>query len=296
MSRSVFRAIDVGMKCFAKSIIPALAFACASAYAEIPDAPDAPPPGEATPKSLNEALEKLNLPGIKINVEEWSVDVDSTVALRGGLLELVACMKDTKEHESIIAVEAKASHIHAALLLLGAEPGNPAIRKIVGDGPDSRFIDKPPRGGKIDVYLVLDTDDGKKEYPVTEFIQQAREDFDHTGNPVEHDDEPESFPSHSFLFTGSVLVEREEGQPRQYIADYSGNVISLVTFGDEMMSKPGFHDDSNYALMWEVRNDKLPALDEPVILRLKPQRGDGAEVGTGGVEAAEGGLDADDGE
>ena len=257
-----------------KSSVPTLftlAFAAVTALAE--EAPTPPAEG-APPQSLKEALEKLNLPGIKINVEEWSVDVNATVALRDGLLELVACTKDTKEHESIVAIEAKPSHIHAALLLLGAEPGNPAVRKIVGEGPDSRFIDLPPRGGMVDVYLVLDTPDGKKEYPITEFIEMARDEYDYAGNPVEHEKEAEPFPSHSFMFTGSVLVEQEEGQPRSYIADYSGHVITLVTFGDEMMSKPGFHDDANHALMWQVNNEKLPELDAPLTLRFKPQRGE----------------------
>ena len=256
-------------------ILLTLTLAAGPTFAEsTPDAPETSPAERAQSQSLNEALSKLNLPGIKINVEEWSVDVAATVALRDGLLELVACMKDTKEHESIVAVEAKPSHIHAALLLLGAEPGNPAVRKIVGEGEDSRFIDLPPRGGMIDVYLVIDTPDGKKQHPISDFIEMARDHYDYAGNPIEHDDEPDPFPGHAFMFTGSVLVERGEDQPRQYIADYSGNVITLVTFGDEMMSKPGFHDDANHALMWQVKNDKLPALDAPVTLRLKPQRGD----------------------
>jgi hypothetical protein len=49
---------------------------------------------------------------VKINPEEWCVDVEAKVCLREGLLELVACTKDTKEHESLVVVEAKPSHIH----------------------------------------------------------------------------------------------------------------------------------------------------------------------------------------
>ena len=270
-------------------------FACGIAYAQ-PTAQPAEPaaidpaPAESTtpgdppettrdaapPQDLNEALQRLNLPGIKISVEEWSVDVEATVSLRHGLLELIACVKDTKEHESIVAVNAKPSHIHAALLLIGANPGNPAVRKIVGEGDDARFIELPPRGDLVDVYLVINSEDGPQQHPISDFIEMARDDFDHLGNPVTYDDEPDPFPGHSFLFTGSVLVERGEGEPRQYIADYSGNVITLVTFGDEMMSKPGFHDDANHALMWQVKNTKLPELDSAVTLRFKPQRGKAA--------------------
>jgi hypothetical protein len=229
-------------------------------------------PAEAPPKSLEEALERLQLPGIKINTEAWSVDVDATVSLRHGLLELIACTKDSKEHESVIAVNAKPSHIHTALLLIGATPGNPAMRKIIGEGEEARFIDLPPRGGLVDVYLVIDTEDGKKEFPINQFIVKASDDFYQDPPKEDPDQKPEFYPTHTFMFTGSVLVEHGEDQPRQYVADYSGNVIALVTFGDELLSTPEIHDDANHALVWEVRSDKLPELDSPVILRLKPQR------------------------
>ena len=47
------------------------------------------------------------------------------VVLREGLLEMFCCLKRTKEHESILAVDAKAYVIHTGLVALGAEPGTP---------------------------------------------------------------------------------------------------------------------------------------------------------------------------
>jgi len=73
-----------------------------------------------------------------MNIEERCVDVESSVCLRHGLLELIVCTKGTKEHESIIMIEAKPSHIHTALLLLGAVPGNPAMRKPIDEGSQKR--------------------------------------------------------------------------------------------------------------------------------------------------------------
>jgi len=248
-------------------------------FAETPYAPPTPGPehtveaaAEAPPKSLEEALERLQLPGIKINIDSWSVDVEATVSLRYGLLELIACTKDSKEHESVIAVNAKPSHIHTALLLIGATPGNPAMRKIIGEGDEARFIDLPPRGGLVDVYLVIDTDEGKKEFPINQFIEKAHDDFYQERPAEDPEQKPELYPTHTFMFTGSVLVEHGEDNPRQYVADYSGNVISLVTFGDELLSTPEIHDDANHALVWQVRSQGLPEIDSPVTLRLKPQR------------------------
>ena len=87
----------------------------------------------------NAVAEPVKLPGIEINVQARCVDVEATVCLREGTLELVACTKDSKEHESIVAIAARPMHVHAALLLLGAEPGNPAIMKPV-EGEETSWL------------------------------------------------------------------------------------------------------------------------------------------------------------
>lgn len=227
---------------------------------------------DAEKNAMREALKRLEMPGVKINVDEWSVDVDAVVTLHDGFLELLACIKDTKEHESLISVNAKPSHIHTALLLIGGVPGNPAMRQVVGEGEEARFVDLPPRGGMVDVFLVIDSGEGPKEIPINQFIKKGQDDYHH--GTVEEQAEPalELYPTHSFMFTGSVLVERDKEGPRQYVADYSGHVISMVTFGDELLSTPDIHDDANHSLMWAVHSTGLPAVDAAVTLRLKPQR------------------------
>jgi hypothetical protein len=98
--------------------------------------------GGATNATLQAALQKLKFPGVAIDVQERCVDVESAVCLHRGALELVACTKGTKEHESIVAIGAKPMHIHAALLLLGAKPGSPATRQQLGDQA-GRWIEVP---------------------------------------------------------------------------------------------------------------------------------------------------------
>ncbi len=216
------------------------------------------------------ALRKLDMPGVRINLEEWSVDVESRVCLKEGLLELIACTKDSKEHESIVMIEARPSHVHTALLLLGAQAGNPAMQQAV-DPEKTRFRFIPPSGGKVDVSLVIKNSEGKQEEkPVSEFIMRAR-----GYDGIEEPDAPENaekFPTHTFLFAGSVLIGEGDG-PSRYLCDQSGNVISITTFGDELLCLDGMHDHSNESLIWEVDGEKLPELDAKVILRLRPQGG-----------------------
>ena len=53
------------------------------------------------------------------------VILQARVVLREGMLEHLMCLKGTKEHEAILATDAVARQIHAALLAIGAEPGHP---------------------------------------------------------------------------------------------------------------------------------------------------------------------------
>ena len=196
------------------------------------------------------------LQGMSVNLEEWCVDVDAYICLKKGVLELIACTKASKEHESIVAVESTAKHIHTALLLLGAEAGSPARRKPVDDEKNA-WMDVPPSGAPVDVFLVFDNEESAKpvEKPINEFITQ---------------EDGEIFSTNTFLFAGSILHSSDNNGPNHYMADKSGNVISISTFGDEVLCLPGLHSQVNTELYWNVAGDKLPDVGTPVILRLRP--------------------------
>ena len=194
------------------------------------------------------------------------MDVESSVCLHRGALELVACTKGTKEHESIVAIQAKPMHIHAALLLLGAKPGSPATRQQLGDKSE-RWFDVPPSGGPVDVFLVLKDKEGTLvEHPISEFIAPSSR---RSGDSAAVDQQA-SFPTHTFLFAGSVLFGDGPG-PRRYLSNESGNVISLSTFGDELLCLPAIHSQDTEALPWQVDATNLPAVGSNVTLRLRPQ-------------------------
>jgi hypothetical protein len=234
-------------------------------------APKAKAAPEAKPASgLEAALKKLKLPGVKINLKERCVDVDGSICLAHGALELIACTKNSKEHESIVTIDAKAKHIHTALLLIGAKPGNPAMQKPV-DKARTRWIHVPPRGGPVDVFLVFKDEGGKMvERPISDFIE-AYADMQGGGGQEEPDEEKDtSFPTNTFLFAGSFL-HGKEGAPRKYLADISGNVISLATFGDELLCLSGIYAHAAGSLAWQINSTHLPEVGTNVKLRLRPQ-------------------------
>ena len=248
---------------------------------------DATPATKPAPKSkpaskpesgLEEALKKLKLPGVKINAKERYVDVDASICLDQGALELIACTKNTKEHETIVALEAKAKHIHTALLLIGAKPGNPAMQKAV-DKEKTRWIHLPPKGGPVDVFLVFKNKQGKEvERPISDFIEAYSDEYDDGQEEPDEEEEDDRFPTHTFLFAGSFLHGKGDG-PRKYLADLSGNVISLATFGDELLCLPGIYAHAAGALSWQIDDTHLPEVGTKVKLRLRPQLAPAPDAG-----------------
>jgi len=227
---------------------------------------DKPAPEKSAAKP---ARKNFKLPGLVINFQERCVDLEGSVCLDEGMFELVAFTKGSKEHESIVAITARPMHVHTALLLLGANNGNPAISRPV-DERKTRWIHVPPRGDAVDVYLVFENSDGKMvEHPIREFVARSARQADEFAADEDDAEEDIEFPN-TFLFAGSHLRDNGPG-PRQYLADLSGNVISIATFGDELLCLPGVHAKANDALMWQIDATKLPKVGSKVTLRLRPQ-------------------------
>ena len=83
---------------------------------------------EATPPPVDRhpELERLApAEEVWIDLPAKRVVVGGLVVLAEGPLEFFACPRHTKEHESIVAVNASARLVHAALLAIGLEPGKP---------------------------------------------------------------------------------------------------------------------------------------------------------------------------
>lgn len=229
------------------------------------DEPDEPPT----------TRQPIKLPGLVVDFEKQCVDLEATVCLDEGFLELVACAQGSKEHESIVAVAGRPMHIHTALLLLNANNGNPAMRKLVGE-TEKRWIDIPPRGDPIEAFFVFKDADGKMiERPVHDFIMRSGEQVGPIGvvkdrvSPDPAAAKVDKFPS-TFLFSGSQLRDNGPG-PRTYLADLSGHVISIATFGDELLCLPNVHSHLNGTLSWRVNPKYLPKVGTKITLRLRPK-------------------------
>jgi hypothetical protein len=173
--------------------------------------------------------------------------VDGQISLRKGMLEMFACIRNTKEHESIVSANTKAYLVHAALLSLGAEPGTP-----VQFVPEYR----PPTGTEIDVTVEWRDERGKqKSAKAQDWIR---------------DISTKKLMTHPFVFAGSSFWTDEETGKKFYQAE-AGDFICVSNFGTAMLDIPVKSSQANTELAFEAFTKKIPPLGAPVRLILKPR-------------------------
>ena len=194
-----------------------------------------------------ERLKKL-ADNLWIDVENKWVILDGEVCMRKGPpLELFACLKNTKEHESIVSVEVKAYQVHAALLSVGAKPGK-AVRY------QPKYL--PATGPEIEI-LVLWTDTAGKRHKqrAQEWVRDIK-----TLKPM----------SHPWVFAGSGFWVDEMTGSKTYLAE-GGELICVSNFPSAMLDLPIESSQSNDALTFEALTENIPPEGTKVRLVLMPK-------------------------
>lgn len=182
-----------------------------------------------------------------INRKQRQVAIDGEVCLRRGYLEMFACIKNTKEHESVVGLDSKAFLIHTALLAAGAKTGSPATYR-----PEY----KPATGTTIDVFLEWIGGDGKRRrVKAQQWVRDLR-----TRKPMQHE----------WVFGGSSIWEDPESKTRYYRAE-GGEVICVSNFPTAMMDLPIESSQANDELLFEAFTENIPPRRTPVRVYLVPR-------------------------
>ena len=219
-----------------------------------PAADDAANPDDTKPDGPKKILSK-DPPGMKrlqpdadvwIDPKNKRVVMDGVVCLRAGTLEMLVCLKGTKEHESIIAVDTKAFAVHAALLAVGAKAGTPV-----------RFQPKyqPATGTPVDITLIWKDEKGKEHHArAQDWIRNLR-----TQKPFDY----------NWVFAGSGFFEDEEGQ-KHYMAE-GGDFICVSNFPGAMLDVPVESSQGTADLLFEAFTEHIPPRGTKVRLVLTPR-------------------------
>lgn len=223
-----------------------------------PAPPAPPPPPPPAPEPIRTVF-----PSVRVDRAAHAVEFDGEIIQDGrkgaGLvtyLEVLACRPNSREHESIVLTQALPSHVHAALLLAGAEPGKPGTWS--WDQETKVLTPQAPTGTPLTITLVWSEGGTTVSRPLTSMAKNLK-----TGATLGGKEPP------PFLFTGSGFLKRSSGQA--YAADVSGTVVGLCTFGDEPVAWPDVLSPEEQIddPVWIVNPDKTPPNGTKVVVRIQ---------------------------
>jgi len=169
------------------------------------------------------------------------------VCNRNGPLELLACLQNTKEYESLVTINTTAQVVQAGLLAAGAEAGKPVTFQ-----PEYA----PPQGPVIEVTLVWNDAKGQRQTaPAQHWIRRQGS---------------SEAMQHPWVFTGSHFVPGEEQGRQVFAADATGDLISVANFRSSVLDVPTRSTQSDAELLFEAYTDRIPPRGTAVTVILKP--------------------------
>jgi len=185
--------------------------------------------------------------GVWIDKKHKWVVLDGAVCLQRGVLEMFACPKQTKEHESIIAVNAKPSTVHAGLIAVGAKPGKP-----------STYVPKyePVTGPEVEIWVLWKDMKGEpRKVRAQEWVRDVK--------TKKEMDSP-------WIFGGSKIWQNPTTKEKFYQGD-GGDFICVSNFPTATLDIPIASSQSDQDLLFEAFTERIPEPGTKVRLVLVPK-------------------------
>lgn len=184
-------------------------------------------------------------PHIEADVGNRQVRVECQVIGCLAPLEFFCVLAGTNEHEAVLRTRARPSHIHAALLMLGLQSGQPVTYS------ESTRTWSPPQGPPLNIRVEFTREGQTISLPANSLMRHVR-----TRQPM---------PPTTWVFTGSRIMP--DGV---YAADVTGYVVSIVNFDLTVIDVPQLASSANETLQWEADPDALPPPGQMVTMIIEP--------------------------
>jgi hypothetical protein len=211
------------------------------------NAQEAEKPAEQPTKTPDGLVRLSKKHDVWLDTKRKAIVVDGKICLREGQLEMFACPKGTKEHESVVALNCLPEEVHAGLLALGAKPGTP-----VKFDP----VYKPATGDIIDIFVLWKEADGTtKEVRAQELVKHAK-----TGKAMTYD----------WVFAGSGFFKDEMTGRLHYQAN-GGDFICVSNFPSATLDLPVESTDANSGLLFHAFTENIPPKGTDVRVVLVPR-------------------------
>jgi len=248
-------------------------------------APAASAPAGAEPARIRQIGPHLHQVGsVVIDAQARTVRCPGRVNMNeGGPIELLACLRRGKTHESVFTLDVEPTDLQVALLLLGLKEGrNPSFKYPEGSPEGER-----PPGDETLIFVEWRTQSGGETAQpqlqrcrAEQFLRNVK-----PGGPVAQG---------TWVFLGSVVLNGRFG------ADYDGTLIT--TYHDPLailelnMAVVNENPYSGPELNYVVDKDRCPPVGTPVelIIQAIPKDKPGGEgrAGSGGLQGVEKGATA----
>jgi hypothetical protein len=185
------------------------------------------------------------LPFLHVDVAAKRVAIDCETVDAQAPLEFFCVVRGGPEHETIFRTNAKPSHVHLALLMIGLTPGKP-LHYVEATEKWS-----PPEGPALQISVQYEKDGKTVTLPAWKLMRgiQSKK----TMQPM------------NWIFTGSRMLEGEH-----YGADDAGYVISIVNFDLSPIDVPMLASSSNETLEYELNPDTCPPEGTKATIIIEP--------------------------
>lgn len=243
----------------------AMAVSCQGGDAPEPKATDRPAAGD---ELLAEMRKLFKEQGIVVDAKQHTVTIPAAVNRQQDPIEYLLIHDKGKKHEAVFRTSALPSVLHAALLMIGLEPGKNATYTEKDPAPTLEevragvdpLIVTPPKGKPYYMTVRWQDADGKQvEHAVEELLLDLS-----TQEPL---------AACEWVYLGGRMAQLYKGDPEVYIADLEGNLVSVCYLTPDnhlgTMVHERARDDQNW---WTTTLLPEPGTDvEFVFHKLEPK-------------------------
>ncbi|MDB6057082.1 MAG: hypothetical protein JWO95_926 [Verrucomicrobiales bacterium] len=198
---------------------------------------------------------------VQLDKNKKSVQFPAVLNMDHGLIEYLLVTTRGKTHESLLKTRAEPYHIHIAMLLLGAKGA--AQSKELLKAPTGEFHVNAPGTATNRLADLLKGDAVRIEILGTNAqgatTTNAAEDW------ITDLQTRKSAARGTWNYNGSRVVDGI------YMAQQQGSIVAVIDDVDAMVNNPrkGHEND----LVWEVRSNSVPKVNEKVVVRLTLGKG-----------------------
>src|SRR5688572_16728374 len=228
-------------------VLCALVVPVASCAAQ--ERPEPPlPANSATANATATATTQPNVgrfPFLEIDTRARQVRVECEALSVDTPLEFFLCLAGTVEHESVLRSKVRPSHLHAALLMLGLEPGQPVHFS------ESAKKWLPPHGPPLQIAARFERDGKPVTLPAYRLMRDIKS--------------KREMPPLTWIFAGSRMMPGDV-----YAADKVGYLVSVVNFDFTVIDIPELASNANETLHWQANMDLLPPKGTKVTMIVEP--------------------------